>query len=94
MLFIGRSANKAWKWILWSFTYDDNWETWTWVVRATSDQLFKDAPTAAAHLLTAVWVWERDNWDKTLFDEVEDTGVLSEQEIWEIGRNSFEQRST
>ena len=92
--FVGRSPNEAWKWVLWSFTYDDNCECWEWVVRATSDQQFKDAATAAAHLLTAVWTWQRDNWDKTLFEQVEDTGLLSEQEIWEIGRKAFNKQST
>jgi hypothetical protein len=90
--FVGRCPNKAWKWILWSFTYDHNWESWAWVVRATSDQPFKDAATAAAHLLAAVWAWERDNWENTLFEQVEDTGLLSEQEIWEIGQKAFASR--
>ena len=87
--FIGPSPNRNWKWVLWAFTFDDNWETWSWVVRATSDQTFEDARTAAAAIMEAVWVWERQNWGKSLFDEVEDTGLLTENAVWEIGKRAY-----
>jgi hypothetical protein len=87
--FIGRSQRKAWKWVLWGFTYDDNWESWSWVVRATTDEAFADSTKAAATLLSAVWAWERKNWGKTLFEQVEDTGLLNESDVWKIGRRSL-----
>jgi hypothetical protein len=87
--FIGPSPSKDWKWVLWDLTYDDNWENWSWVVRATSDEPFKDATAAAANLLEAVWAWEREHWDQTLFEQVEDSGLLSEDQIWEIGRRAL-----
>jgi len=87
--FIGQSRSKKWKWVLWGFTYDDNWESWSWVVRATTDEVFPDATKAAETLLSAVWTWERKNWGTTLFEQVEDTGLLSEANVWKIGRRSL-----
>ena len=87
--FIGPSQSKAWKWVLWDFTYDNEFESWSWVVRATTDEPFTDPTKAAAHLLSAVWAWERDKWDQSLFEQVEDTGLIDEAEVWKIGRRAL-----
>jgi hypothetical protein len=75
--------------VLWDLAYDNEWETWSWVVRATTEERFTDSTKAAAHLLAAAWAWERDKWDETLFEQVEDTGLLGEAEVWEIGRTAL-----
>jgi hypothetical protein len=36
--FIGPSPSNDWKCVLWDFRFDDNWETWSWVVCAATDQ--------------------------------------------------------
>jgi hypothetical protein len=81
--------SEPWKWVLWDFTYDDNWESWSWVVRATTDEPFTKSSKAAAYLLSAVWIWERDNWGRTLFEQVEAAGLIDEDEVWKIGRRSL-----
>jgi hypothetical protein len=92
--FIGPSPSKKWKWVLWDFTFDDNWETWSWIVCATSDEPFKNSMEAARSLLPAVWAWQRDTYQTTPFEEVEDTGLLDEDEVWRIGESVFEGNST
>jgi hypothetical protein len=48
------------------------------------------SPTEAARsLLTAVWAWQRDTYHRTLFEEVEDTGLIDESEVWKIGECVF-----
>jgi hypothetical protein len=75
--------------VLWEFAYDDNWETWSWVVRATTDERCRTPTQAAVRLLEAAWTWERETWGSTLFEEVEDTGLLNEEEIWKIGKRTL-----
>ena len=87
--FISPSSSKKWKWVLWDFTYDDNYEVWSWLIRATSDQPFATSAEAAAYLLDAVWFWERDKWGTTLFEQVEDLGLIPEGEVWKIGETAF-----
>ena len=87
--FISPSQNKDWKWVLWKFSYDDNYETWSWLIRATSNRIFANSTEAAEFLLTAVWAWEREQWDRTIFEEVEDSGLISEKRVWEIDRPAF-----
>jgi hypothetical protein len=87
--FIGPSQSKAWKWVLWDLSYDNEWESWSWIVRATTNEEFADSTKAAAHLLGAVWAWEREKWGNTLFEQVEHTGLLDEDEVWKIGRRAL-----
>jgi hypothetical protein len=83
--FIQRRRSKAWPWALWAYVFDDNWETWRWVLRATSNSAYADAATAGRALLQASWEWERGQWQTGQFDEVEFAGVLSEPDAWEVG---------
>ena len=56
---------------------------------ATTDQPFVDPGEAAAFLLAAVWKWEQENWKKTIFETVEDTGLIGADEVWDIGRKAL-----
>jgi hypothetical protein len=82
--FIQSRRSKAWPSALWACTYDDNWETWSWVLRATSDEVYSDAAAAGRALIRASWRWERSQFQTGPFDEVDLAGLISEQDAWEL----------
>lgn len=87
--FIAPCSIKKWKWVLWNFTYDDNQEVWSWALRAAAEHPWKDEKEAATELLKAVWTWEKENWETEMFEEIEDTGLLSNKEVLSIGKKIF-----
>lgn len=91
--FIQRRRSKTWPWALWAYVYDDNWETWQWLLRVTDDGAYPDAGQAARALLAASWRWERDQWQTDEFDEVEYGGLINEAEAWAMGASNLSQES-
>ena len=76
--FIQRRRSKTWPWALWAYVFDDNWERWSWVLRATPNSAYTDAATAGRSLLEASWAWEREQWQTGQFDEVGFAGLLTD----------------
>lgn len=83
---------RGWAWALWVFDYDDNYERWDWASRAATDEVFHSAKEAAEFLLRKTWEWERDKWQINHFDEIEDSDLLSHEELENIGNNVFPEK--
>lgn len=82
--FIEPSPLSTYAWVLWDFSYDDNWGTWSWRLRAATDATFETAEAAAQHLLGRLWAWEKLHHATDRFDEIEERGLLSEDAVMRI----------
>ena len=87
--FVAPTCVAGWQWILWSLDWDDNWETWEWRVCATTDGSFLSSKEAARHLLFERWRFERSEYDSEIFEELEQTELLSDSEVREISQRAF-----
>lgn len=54
-LFIGRTGVGGFSWVLWRFSYDDNWERWDWEPLAATDRSLGSAKLAASFMLERWW---------------------------------------
>jgi hypothetical protein len=43
-------------------------------------------------LISALWGWERDNYKTSLFEAVEDSDLIDQEEVWRIGESVFGKR--
>ena len=74
-------------WLLWIRWLDDNWDhAWKWALYAYCPKKGIDEKTAAIFLLQDAWKAEAKEYDLDHYFMIDDTGLLSVEDISEIAR--------
>lgn len=79
--FVALSPFCRYRWVLWDFSFDDDWGFWAWRPRAATNAPMRDADRAARRLLPLAWDWERRRHGTPRFDGIEAEGLMRNREV-------------
>jgi hypothetical protein len=63
-------------WMLWLYSYDDNWEKWDWLPIGYVPRKHVSRQQAAIHLLIDFWRWDKEEGDLDHYHWLNEEGYL------------------
>ena len=64
-------------WMLWIYSYDDNWEEWNWLAVGYVPRSQATETQAAVHLLVDFWRFEKERNNLERYHWINETGELN-----------------